>query len=207
MASYYYSGEIPWNELGITNDIKSIIVGEGITSIGSYAFYCCKNAASVSLPSTLKKIGHDAFHSTGITEITIPESVTEISKNAFSYSNKLVKVTLPSSLTKLADSVFNGCSSLTTVNIPKSLTSVGSYALSGTAIESIVLPETVTELGDGAFSRCTKLTSVNIPEGITEIGMFTFNKCKALTSLHIPASVKKCILTFSTDVNRLKLLQ
>ena len=94
-------------------------------------------------------------------------------------------------MTKLADSVFIGCSSLTTVNIPKSLTSVGSYALSGTAIESIVLPETVTELGDGAFSRCTKLTSVNIPEGITEIGMFTFNMCKALTSLHIPASVKK----------------
>lgn len=191
MASYYYSGEIPWNELGITNDIKSIIVGEGITSIGSYAFYCCKNAVSVSIPSTVTKIGTYSFYSTGITEITIPESVTEISKNAFSYSNKLVKVTLPSSLTKLADSVFNWCSSLTTVNIPKSLTSVGSYALSGTAIESIVLPETVTELGDGAFSYCTKLTSVNIPEGITEIGMFTFNKCKALTSLHIPASVKK----------------
>lgn len=191
MASYYYSGEIPWNELGITNDIKSIIVGEGITSIGSYAFYYCKNAVSVSIPSTVTKIGTYSFYSTGITEITIPESVTEISKNAFSYSNKLVKVTLPSSLTKLADSVFIGCSSLTTVNIPKSLTSVGSYALSGTAIESIVLPETVTELGDGAFSRCTKLTSVNIPEGITEIGMFTFNMCKALTSLHIPASVKK----------------
>mgnify|MGYP004656269215 CR=1 FL=1 len=191
MASYYYSGEIPWNELGITNDIKSIIVGEGITSIGSYAFYYCKNAVSVSIPSTVTKIGTYSFYSTGITEITIPESVTEISKNAFSYSNKLVKVTLPSSLTKLADSVFNGCSSLTTVNIPKSLTSVGSYALSGTAIESIVLPETVTELGDGAFSRCTKLTSVNIPEGITEIGMFTFNDCEALTSLHIPASVEK----------------
>lgn len=191
MASYYYSGDIPWNKLGITNDIKSIIVGEGITSIGSYAFYYCKNAVSVSIPSTVTKIGTYSFYSTGITEITIPESVTEISKNAFSYSDKLVKVTLPSSLTKLADSVFIGCSSLTTVNIPKNLTSVGSFALSGTAIESIVLPETVTELGDGAFSRCTKLTSVNIPEGITEIGMFTFNDCKALTSLHIPASVKK----------------
>ncbi len=191
MASYSYSGEIPWNELGVANSIKSIIVGEGITSIGDYAFYYCKNAASVSLPSTLKKIGAYSFNSTGLTEVTIPESVTEISQNAFSYADKLIKVTLPSSLTKLENSVFSGCSSLTTVNIPESLTSVGSYAFSGTAIESIVLPETVTELGDGAFSRCTKLTSVNIPDGITEIGMFTFSDCKALTSLHIPASVEK----------------
>ena len=110
MASYYYGGEAPWSDLGITENIKSVIVGEGITSIGSYAFTLFKNAASVSLPSTLKKIGHDAFHSTGITEITIPESVTEISQNAFFYSNKLTKVTLPSALTKIENGVFRGCS-------------------------------------------------------------------------------------------------
>ena len=82
MAPYVYSGEVPWNELGISSNIKSIIVGEGITSISDYAFYYCRNAASVSLPSTLKKIGAYSFYSSGLTDVTIPESVTEISNNA-----------------------------------------------------------------------------------------------------------------------------
>lgn len=117
--------------------LETLTVCEGITEIGTFEY--CKNLRTVSLPSTLAKIGHGAFnHCTGLTSITIPEGVTSI-----------------------GDETFNGCTGLTSITLPSTLTSIGSRAFSYcTGLTSVTIPADVRIIGDDAFEGCTGLSTV-----------------------------------------------
>ena len=105
------------------------------------------------------------------------------------YKQYVVNVSLPDGLTNIGKEAFSGCSSMTSIELPNSVTSIGESAfLDCFDLLSIEIPESVISIGNYAFRMCTDLTSVNIPSNVTSIGKQVFMDC-ALTSIEIPESV------------------
>ena len=103
----------------------------------------------------------NSFAPAGITEYTIPGSVTSIGDYAFAGRSSLTSVTIPDSVTSIGNSAFLNCSSLTSVTIQDSVTTIGNRAYCGcSSLTCITIPDSVTSIGRYAFQSCTKLGSV-----------------------------------------------
>ena len=139
-----------------------------VTSIGVYAFEECTGLTSVTIPDSVKSIGYRAFNGcTKLTSVTIGNGVTSIGNYAFNGCTGLTSVTIPDSVTSIGNYAFNGCTGLTSVTIPNSVTSIGAAAFSGcSGLTSIAIPDSVTSIGDQAFYNCSKLQDIYI----TDIG-------------------------------------
>ncbi len=194
MADFEYNSETdtvdsPW--FAFKDNITSVEIEKGITSIGNSAFFSCTGLTSIEIPDSVTSIGYFAFYGcTGLTSITIPDSVTSIGYYAFQDCTSLTSVTIPNSVISIGDSAFSYCTSLESITIPDSVTSIGSSAFYNcTSLESITIPDSVTIIGSSAFYDCTGLTSIEIPDSVTIIGSSAFEGCKGLTSIEIPDSV------------------
>ena len=135
-----WSGSVaPWRALGVgdARNISRVVIEDGITSIGSYAFSECKS----------------------LEEVLIPDSVTQIGSNAFNSCTSLKEVTIPGSVTKIDMSAFRLCTSLEKVTIEEGATSIGDYAFEYcTSLKKVVIPKSVTKIGYNAFNMCKKMT-------------------------------------------------
>lgn len=155
----------------------------------------------------------------GVTDVEIPNTVTNIENDAFKNCNNLRKIVLPESLTTIGEGAFYNCSSLESITIPKSVTSIGkksfyrcenikSVIILGQinkiyeetfeycrSLTNIELPESLTSIGNEAFYNCGSLVSIIIPEGVVSIGKYAFYNCRNLISITIPQSV--------TSINKL----
>ena len=190
-----------------TNEVK--IASMGLYAISNLTFTlnaegteysvtdCESNASgSLEIPSTFNalpvtSIGDSAFSNcSGLSSITIPNSVTSIGEYAFSDCSSLTSIIIPGSVTSIGDQAFEYCSSLSSVTIEDGVTSIGEYAfLDCSSLTSIIIPGSVTSIGEDAFSGCTSLSSVTIEDGVTSIGEYAFQNCTSLTSITIPDSV------------------
>jgi hypothetical protein len=134
-----------------------------VTSIGGGAFQNCSGLTSVTIPNSVTSIGGGAFQNcSGLTSVTIPNSVTKIEGSAFSGCSGLTSITIPSSVTTIGYGTFYGCSSLASVTIPSSVTSIGDVVFWGcSGLTSITIPSSVTTIGNEAFSSCSNLKYVN----------------------------------------------
>ncbi|MBQ2822129.1 MAG: leucine-rich repeat domain-containing protein, partial [Thermoguttaceae bacterium] len=95
----------------------------------------------------------------GLTEYTIPDSVTTIGEGAFGSCTSLTSVTIPESVTTIGREAFTFCFSLTSVTIPESVTTIGERAFNlCLSLISVTIPESVTTIGEGAFEGCNRLT-------------------------------------------------
>ena len=169
--AYYH---IPWYD--DRKSIKSIVVEEGITSIGSNAFYGCLNLTSVTLPLTLKCIGEHAFSDCeSLIEVSIPESVISIGEYAFDSCYALNEVIIPKSVKCIEPYTFRYCSSIGSVILPDELDTIGEYAFYYCEnISRIVIPNNVKTIGSYAF-RGTSLDCVALPKKLESIGYNVFN--------------------------------
>ena len=181
----YYS---PWSNA--TTSVKTVVIQNGVTSIGSEAFYGCGSLTSVIILGSVTSIGDYAFaHCDSLTSVTILGSVTSIGVSAFAYCDSLTSVTIPGSATSIGASAFAWCRSLILVTIQNGVTSIGDEAFYGcNGLTSVTIPGSVTSIGTSAFSECG-LTTVTIQEGVTSIGEYAFYGCNGLTSITIPGSV------------------
>ena len=166
-------------------------VKNGTKLIADYTFSLCDGLTDITIPNSVTHIGLNVFEGcTGLTSITIPNSVTDIGWNAFEGCTGLTSITIPNSVTSIGQYVFNDCTGLTSITIPNSITSIGYRAFGGcTRLTSITIPNSVTSIGNFAFYGCTGLTSITIPNGVTNIGAYVFNGCSSLTSITLPNSV------------------
>ena len=99
-------------------NVKKVVVEDGITNVGNYAFYFCENLTSLTLPDSVTSIGDSAFDTCrGLTNITIPEGVTNIGDCAFYDCSNLTSITIPDSVTSIGNGVLEACSSLKTISI------------------------------------------------------------------------------------------
>ena len=178
----------PW--YGSSSRVKSAVIAEGVTSIGSSAFDDCTSLTSVTIPDSVTSIGDDAFYDcTSLTSVTIPDSVTSIGADAFYYCTSLTIVTIPDGVTSIGKLAFFCCKSLTSVTIPDSVTSIGDGAFAScTSLTSVTIPDGVTSIGEQAFYYCTSLTSVTILNGVTSIGSYAFVGCTSLTDVYYAGS-------------------
>ena len=172
-------------------DINKVIIEDGVTSIGEFAFECCTSLTTITIPNSVTSIGNAAFMDCdSLTSITIPNSVTSIGEYAFEDCFSLKSIKIPNSVTSIGDSAFEYCDSLTSITIPNSVTSIGAYAFNYCDnLMSITIPNSVTSIGDSAFKCCASLTSITIPNSVTSIGEYAFGCCASLTSITIPSSV------------------
>ena len=188
MYDFSYFNVGLWSEY----DIKRIIIGDGVTTIGEYAFKYCSSLTSVTIPNSVTEIGSDAFRGcSALTSVNIPNSVTTIGSSAFWYCSALTSVTIPNSVTTIGENAFRDCSALTSVTIPNSVTKIGSETFRGCSVlTSVTIPNSVTTIGSEAFRGCSALTSVTIPNSVTRISDYTFSDCTNLQKVNIGNSVK-----------------
>ncbi len=175
-------------------EISGSVTYEGtiytVTGINNGAFEG-SGLTSVTIPNSVTSIGSSAFRGcTGLTSVIIGDGVTTIRGYAFKDCTALTSVTIGNSVTTIEDLAFYGCNSLPSITIPNSVTSIGDYAFyECTGLTSAVIGNNVTTIGENAFYGCSSLTSITIPNSVTSIGGYAFKDCTALTSVTIGNSV------------------
>ena len=176
-----YSGEdSPFYQ---NSNIKSVIIENGVTSIGNLAFSSCNSLIEVSLPSSIISLGVSAFSGCeNLMSISIPANVADIQSIAFAGCKKLTSIEV--------DSNNENYSSINGVLFDKNITELVCYP-AGKNDASYTVPNTVKSFAYGSFYDCENLTSVIIPSGVTSIGGASFWNCKNLKSIVIPKSVTK----------------
>ncbi len=169
----------PWYAYNAS--IKKIVLENGVTSVGAFAFYPCSEVRQVSLPEGLKVIGHAAFFNCGsLTEITIPASVTSISEGPFAQCRSLLNIFVAEDNAYYCDEdgiLFN-----------KTKTELIRYPAAKTAA-AYTVPEGVASIGYQAFRNAFDLTEVTLPESVVSIETCAFMNCTSLAKITIPASV------------------
>ena len=200
MTDYTFSDPAPW--FGSRSSITSVIIENGVTSIGELALYKCYRFASMTIPNSVTSIGSAAFcYCNNLTSVTIPNSVTSIGNGAFASCSSLTSIDVASDnpnycsvdgvlfnkdKTKLIQYPASG----TEYTIPNSVTSIADDAFYGcSSLTTVTIPNSVTSIGDVAFAYCSGLTAVTIPNSVTSIGNYAFDNCSSLTSVTIPNSV------------------
>lgn len=208
MVNYGSEGMAPWNDY--RDSIKSVVISDGVTSIGRCAFYLCSSLSSVTLPDSIMSICGQAFQGCRtLMSITIPAKVTTIENDAFIYCYRLVEVINHSSLdlsntqqfgltyiARYSLEVHSGESKLSVVNdyVFYPLTNDKIYLVhySGDAT-SLVLPSNYNgeryAIHEYAFCYMSNLESVSIPNGIDFLASYSFIYCSSLKSVVIPDSV------------------
>jgi len=155
---------------------------------------------TVAIPGTLggfpvTSIGGNAFASFGnpittITNLTMPNSVTNIGWYAFQDCQFLSSLNLSTNLIGIGGHAFEGCSSLPTLALPNSVNSIGINAFSSCmSLTNFILPDSVSNIGDYTFYNCTHITNLTIGTNVSGIGNYAFSGCSRLPRFAIPASV------------------
>ena len=170
-------------------EVTNLVIPEGVTSIGGYAFYRCEGITSVTLPSTLTAIGSNAFAYTNIESVAIPASVTEIEEGTFQHCAKLTTVTIPEGVTTIGGSAF-AYSGLTSLTLPSTITSMSQSFYGCADLATLTLTPGITSLG-GSFNSCSALTTVNIPGSVKEVGTSDFGRCLGLTTVTLNEGTEK----------------
>ena len=175
MENYLTSGHQPWHSF--RDQITSVVVSPGVTSIGNLAFTRFSKLIHVDIADSVVSIGEGVFSDcSSLTNITVPQSVTYIGVNAFNSCTNLSSITLSTNnITSIRSHTFSGCSKLS----------------------SIVIPDGVTSIQSGAFFNCTKLTSITIPGSVTSIGSNVFDGCTSLNDISYSGTSESVISALS----------
>ena len=169
--------------------IPAKIEGLPVTTIGAGAFSDCSGLTTLSIPDSVTTIGDSAFSDcSGLTTLNIPDNVNSIGNYVFQGCSGLTTLNIPNNVNSIGIYMFQGCSGLTTLSIPENVTSIGTRAFKDcSGLTTLNIPNNVTSIGNGAFSDCFGLTTLNIGSGVTYIGSSAFSGCSGLAALEVDA--------------------
>ncbi|MBE6686235.1 MAG: leucine-rich repeat domain-containing protein [Ruminococcaceae bacterium] len=183
---YTYIKNIPWYPY--INDIKAIVVEEGVEGLNRGVFYNCCSVTEVTLPKSLNTIVNVAFKGcSSLKSITIPSGVETISNNTFEGCIALEEAVLPDTLKTISKQAFLNCVSLKNIDIPDSVEEIGIAAFKNCeSLDYIELPESVTFLGDSAFFGCVSLKEAKLSDNLERIGESILENCSNLEYVDLP---------------------
>ncbi|MBQ6570201.1 MAG: leucine-rich repeat protein [Clostridia bacterium] len=206
MPDWTPSNPSPWSK---NNDIVNVVVLDGVTSIGTYAFQYCDSFESISVSKSVSKIGVNAF-----LDCLVHNAIYVDSSNPYFYSsatgvlyNKdrtvLVRYpqgrsaelstsfVVPSTVKHIEESAVRNCQNLITITLPTGLETIGPEAFRHCInLESINIPNGVENIENMTFLECFSLQSIDIPGSVASIGESAFDTCSRLSSLHISYGVQ-----------------
>ena len=212
MNVYSENTGVPWSKF--KQNIKKVIIEDGVTSIGEYAFagssvenivmpaslkiieyYAfgrCTNLENIIIPNSVETIDICAFQMcSNLKSINLPDSLVTIGTKAFESCSSLETITIPNQVTMINDKTFSGCNNLKEITLPEGLVSIGGLAFNACILlEKLSIPDTVTYIGSEAFYWCRNLKEIKLSESIICIRYRTFGSCSSLQSIVVPDSVK-----------------
>lgn len=212
MPDFAGTSDQPWSSN--SSQIRKVVIGDGVTSIGACAFWNC-GVISAEIASSVTAIGNNAFRETQMISATIPSSVKTIGDSAFQKCQNLSAVSVSEGVEKIGQNAFRACTSLTSIAIPASIGEVGdaafldctqmmnaTFAKGGKQVKmgdniftrcykllGVTLPVSIDRIGAGMFQNCLLLPGVEIPQGAESIGASAFASCSGFTTVVIPDSV------------------
>ena len=174
--------------------LEDVILPSSLAILETSVFTDCTSLKGVQFPSngTLKRIMVATFKNcTALTEVEIPEGVTEIWPDAFYGCKSLKTVKFPDGLREIESYAFAHCESLESVEFPDSLYMLASGSFSEClSLESVTIPGGVRDVGIAAFSECSRLRTVRILEGVEEVSGMAFDWCPSLEEMYFPGSLE-----------------
>lgn len=197
MEDFPFGSYQPW--YSFHDQITSVVVSPGVTSIGNLAFTRFSKLIHVDIADSVVSIGEGFFSDcSSLTDITVPQSVTYIGPLAFFHCTNLSSITLSNNITSIGSSAFEDCTNLTSITIPGSVTSIGLAAFCNcTKLTSITIPDSVTTIDLEAFKNCSSLTSITIPGSVTSIGPYVFDGCTSLNDIRYSGTSESVISALS----------
>lgn len=194
----YYSNRLLLNG----NKIENLVIPNGVTAIGDFAFEQCHDLTSVSLPEGITKIGFCAFATCiHLVSVNIPQSVTSIGEGAFEYCYKLSSITLPPKVESIGNGAFSDCNGLTSITIPSSVRKIEKWAFNCGNLNSIIVESgnvfydsrnncnAIIQKSNNKLITGCKNTS--IPTNVELIGVAAFEDCEDMSIMTIPNSVRR----------------
>ncbi|MEE1225212.1 MAG: leucine-rich repeat protein [Clostridia bacterium] len=184
-----YSDRAPWFEY--SEDVFSVNIENGVTSIGECAFFECINLMSVNIADSVVAVGNEAFCCCyALTEIELPDSIVSMGSGAFGSCVGLTKINVPEKMTDIASALFTNCKSLKKIELPQSIIRIGRYAFQNcSSLGEIEIPDSVTTIENALFMNCINLTKVEFPQNTISIGMYAFSGCSNLVTVDIPGTL------------------
>ena len=182
MSDYEIS---PWQEY----EIDAVIIEDGVTHIGSCAFYYCRSVTDITIGKNVVSIGERALDTSKLVRV-------DVSAENTAYSS-VDGVLFDKGQTKLL--VYPEKKKNATYTIPESVTEIGKNAFSGTRLRKVVLPNRLKKIGAGAFAECEKLSSITIPASVTSIEKYAFLSCYNLAEVHISDLKAWCNMEVSAE--------
>jgi hypothetical protein len=183
----------------LTAELKQVIVGSNVTSIGISAFQDCANLTTIIIPKSVTTLGDNAFYNckalTDISFYDIADSVlSDIGEQVFWNCENLISISIPKQVQSFGEKTFYNCYQLISITFDpdSSLNSIGNNCFEwNIRLQSITIPKLVTSLGSNAFSHCRLLTDVSfvLESSLTTIGESCFKDCLNLPTITIPKSV------------------
>ena len=211
MKNYTYKSEMPW--YAKLDQIKVIVIQDGVTSIGDYAFYGAPNLNSIRITESVTSIGDYAFKNCPVLDgVVLPSGLTKLGESAFYACSGLTAIEIPASLWTIQPYTFKNCTALAEVIFHEgNLMKISDGAFYNTAVTELVLPDCLSILDVYSFKNCAKLGSITlgsglsqireavfygtaiptieIPEGVTSIGPYAFKNCVALETIELPETL------------------
>ena len=147
--------------------IPSTVHGKEIDQIWTSGFEGAASLTDISIPASIGRLGTAAFEGTGLTHVTIPDTVHQVDPAVFQNCTKLVSVKLPAELAEIDQYMFANCISLQYVDMPDSITKINIYAFHNcTSLTSLALPKNLSSLSVGCFDKCINLQHVVVPPSV-----------------------------------------
>ena len=201
-----YEGDFGWEDIDETTvavtgytgpdglvAIPDELNGKTVSVIASEAFANKTGITDVSMPDTVTAIEYGAFMGcTGLEIITLSNTLQTITGDAFKNCSALTGITIPDSVNQIAFGVFKDCDALASITLSSTLETIGQSTFEGcAALTNITIPDTVADIGPHAFSGCTALIGISFPDGIQTIPEYMFENCTALTAMTVPDTVEE----------------
>jgi len=199
-------GELSYREAAAVTTMEGAVTGvatiKAITSFDEFQYFTgvktlpeeyftgWESLSSITLPPSLTKLSKKAFYGCpALKSVVFSDGLERIGESAFANCSNLSSVVLPRTLIEIERAAFSSCQSLSSVILPDNLEQIGLFAFQGSGLTSIVIPGKVSTIEQDVFNGCKSLESVVLSAGVKTIGSRAFVVCESLVSIDFGTTV------------------